>query len=242
MNGSLDNGGAERVTVSLCNQFCVENDVKLVLTTLGDNRYQLDKNVEIQILDNKNKKVKFRNFVLLKNLYKEIVTFQPDVIVAFLNEPIARILLLKTFFKRIKKIPVIISIRNDPNLLYKSLKDRVIVKLFYKNADGCVFQTPEQQEYFNLDFQKKSIIIANPINKVFLKEKQSSKCDKEKIFVTVGRLTKQKNQKLLIEAFSIISKKYPEFKLYIYGKGILKDELMQIANEKGLLKNKKSSI
>jgi len=237
MNGSLDNGGAERVTVNLCNQFCIENDVKLVLTKLGDNCYKLNKEVKIKTLENKKENKFFRNFNLLKRLYEEIVSFQPDVIIAFLNEPIARILILKTFFKKIKKIPVIISIRNDPNLLYKSLKNRMIVKLLYHKVNGCVFQTPEQKKYFNDSFQKKSVIIANPINKNFLVDQELS--EKEKIFVTVGRLTNQKNQKLLIDAFSNISSKYPDFKLYIYGKGSLKEELMQLAEEKNLLKNNK---
>ena len=73
---------------------------------------------------------------------------------------------------------------------------------------------------------KNSIIIPNPIYV------DSRRCEvTENKIVTVGRLTKQKNQELLINAFSEIHSKYPQYKLYIYGDGELYSELNNLVKQ-----------
>ena len=50
----------------------------------------------------------------------------------------------------------------------------------------------------------------------------------------MGRLEPQKNRRLLIEAFSDVYKKYPEYTLDIYGEGSQENELKQLILELGL--------
>jgi len=50
----------------------------------------------------------------------------------------------------------------------------------------------------------------------------------EKVILSVGRLSDQKNQSALIKAFVAIKKKYPEWKLNIYGDGPLKEKLTEL--------------
>ena len=51
------------------------------------------------------------------------------------------------------------------------------------------------------------------------------KANKDNKIVSVGRLMPQKNHKLLLDAFDEVNKKYPDYKLEIYGDGPYKDEL-----------------
>ena len=72
-------------------------------------------------------------------------------------------------------------------------------------------------------------------------DKRLNKIIKTKIkysnfLVNIGRLTNQKNQKMLIESFKIISEKYKNLKLLILGKGELKKNLLKQINELSLTK------
>ncbi|NLE04586.1 MAG: glycosyltransferase family 4 protein, partial [Crenarchaeota archaeon] len=97
---------------------------------------------------------------------------------------------------------------------------------------GIVFQTQQAREWFPRCIQKRSAIIFNQVGEQFYQDYPVSK--KEGI-VTVGRLTKQKNHALLIEAFSLIHHKV-EDNLYIYGDGALKSALEELITEKKLQK------
>ena len=72
-------------------------------------------------------------------------------------------------------------------------------------------------------------------------DKNFSKITKIKIkysnfLVNIGRLTNQKNQKMLIESFKVISEKYKNLKLLILGNGELKKDLLKQRNELNLKK------
>jgi glycosyltransferase involved in cell wall biosynthesis len=58
------------------------------------------------------------------------------------------------------------------------------------------------------------------------------KCEKKKILVSAGRLMPQKNQKVMIKAFSEAAKKHPDYQLVIYGEGPSREELEQLIKEK----------
>ena len=62
-------------------------------------------------------------------------------------------------------------------------------------------------------------------------EKLNSKISNEKFILGIGRLTKQKNFPLLLNFFDKLSKKYPEYKLYILGDGEDKTTLINMINK-----------
>lgn len=224
--GSLNKGGAERVVSNLANYLIKNNDVSIITTINSDIFYKIDSKVKLFKLDhnykgkvNKFKKNRQRIFEL-----KRIIKHQKfDVIISFLPEPSYRVLFLKLFNKKIK---VIVSVRNDPRVEYKSIINNLIMRFLYPKADGFVFQTEDAKNYFSKKIQQKSVIIPNPINENFMCKPFDG--EREKIIVTVGRLEKQKNHKMLINAFSQVSNKIPEYKLIIYGSGSLKEELEQL--------------
>lgn len=220
--GNLLKGGAERVAANLCNYLIKENEITIVTTKGKKSEYELDKKIKVESLESEetNKNFILKNIDRLKVLKEIVKAEKPDIIISFLPEPTYRILFLK-FFNR--KLKVIVSVRNDPKIEYKSTISRITMKVLYPLADGFVFQTKEAQEYFNKKIQKKSAIIPNPIKEEFICEPYNG--EREKIIVSVGRLEEQKNQKMLIDAFSKLPEKFNEYKLIIYGEGSLRGSL-----------------
>ena len=87
-------------------------------------------------------------------------------------------------------------------------------------------------------FDAKSLhVLHDPIIEVknisqLKKEQITQKLQNKNYILNIGRLTKQKNQKLLIEAFSKILKIDPTLYLVILGEGELEKELKEFAKKK----------
>lgn len=230
--GEMKKGGAERVVANLSNYLIKHNEEVNIITTIkGKSFYELDKKINLDGLDDDklHKNFIIKNKKRLKKLKAILKNKKPDIIVSFLPEPSYRILFLKIFNRKLR---VIVSVRNDPKVEYKSKINRLVMKMLYPLADGFVFQTQEAKEYFSKRIQRKSVIIPNPINEEFICEPYTG--EREKTIVTVGRLEEQKNHKILIDAFSKLPKEFNEYKLIIYGEGSLRHKLEQQINNLGL--------
>lgn len=220
--GSLNKGGAERVVTNLANYFIKKNQVNIVITSSELPQYELNKKIGVYHLEENKKKynIILRNLKRLYKLNNIIKKLKPDVIISFLPEPSYRTLVLRP----IRKIPTIISVRNDPNVEYKSKLNFFAMKILYPFADGFVFQTEDAKCYFDKKIQDKSVIIPNSIKETFI-QREIYKGKKEKTIINVGRLELQKNQELLIDAFNDIKEKFPDYNLCIYGEGTLEEKL-----------------
>lgn len=234
---SLVKGGAERVISNLANYFSVDNEVSIMTLTNFDVEYELKNNIKVIKLDKKNKDAyKINNKViriLLKipkfltrnfKMKKELERINPDIIISFLPETSFLVL-----FNKRNKDKVLISVRNDPKIEYSGKIYKFLMKKLYPKADAFVFQTDEAKKYFDKIISAKCDIIPNSINPKFIGERFEG--NRENKIVSVGRLTKQKNFELLIKAFSEINKKYPDYKLIIYGEGEKRVELENLIRE-----------
>lgn len=230
--GILNTGGAERVLCNLANYLVKENnEVIIIYTKVLNSNYKLDERVKVVILQDYEKKrsILHRNYYVTKKYKEIIINNKADLILSFFQGPIARVLFLKKINKKIKNIPFIVSIREDPKKAFRSIKYKMTLH-FYKYADAFVFQTEEIKKYFSKVIQEKSTIIPNSINPAFF-NKEISNIKREKKIVAVGRLAKQKNYPMLIDAFKNISKKFPDYVLEIYGDGELRKELENYINK-----------
>ena len=224
---SMGKGGAERVISILSNNFIKKHEVSILVNTDENIAYKLDNRINVISLDKKYYKNNITRNTNRIFRTKEILKLEkPDIIVSFLPMPSFRILIAN----RKMKLPVIISDRNDPKQEYKSKLSNILMTWLYPKADGFVFQTNEQKEYFSKEIQSKSTIIFNPIKDSFLELRDIEVKEKENVIINVGRLVPQKNQKMLISAFSKVSSKYPKYKLKIFGDGPLKEELQKQIN------------
>jgi glycosyltransferase protein len=119
-------------------------------------------------------------------------------------------------------VKTLVSVRNDPNKEYAGKIGQFVGKVLLPMADGCVFQTSDAQKWFPERLQKKSRIIYNAVKEEFY---QVERTPVRGEIVTCGRLTEQKNHKLLIDAFAEVQKIYPFATLKIYGEGVLREKL-----------------
>lgn len=224
--GSMGRGGAERVISILSKNFADKGwitQIGLLLFNKVD--YKLDEST--QVLDftgNAQSRILLTPYWLytIRNFVKKE---QPDVIISFAAR-INILVLLATLGLRTK---VIISERNDPTQDGRGFITRCMVRLLYPLANKIVFQTKRSLQYFSKKILQKGIVIPNPISVSYY-----ASSEKKKKIVSVGRLTKQKNQALLIKAFATIKKDFPEYELYIYGDGELLNELILLTKSLGI--------
>lgn len=216
--GGLTNGGAERVVCNLSNYLCKKHNVTIITMSSIESRYILDKKVNHKPLESRSESGNFiiKNIKRLVELNRIIKRKENDIYITFL--PITSFIML--FFRKKIKVPIIVSVRNDPKVEYGKRIYNFLMRVLYPLADGYIFQTNEAKEYFNGIIKNSCEVIPNPINEQFITKPYLG--ERKKSIVSVGRLSEQKNHLLLIEAFSRISDKYSEYKLIIYGEGILR--------------------
>ena len=223
---SLIKAGTQRVVSNLANYLSNKHEIIIMTCTNCQIEYKLNDSIRIIKLDSKKEnayrsKNKFYKYVVKPirvirrtiKMRKEIEHIEPDIIVSFLPEPSFLVLINKRFNKK----KVIVSVRNDPTIEYKSKIYNWAMRKLYPKANGFVFMTKEGKYYFKDIINCKTKIIPNAVNKDFIDNRYTGKRKKE--IVSVGRLTKQKNFECLIKAFSKLDSEFNEYKLIIYGEG-----------------------
>lgn len=211
----LDQGGAERVVSTLANRFVEEYEVILATEWVAENEYEIDsriRRVHVGLIQKQEKKNRIGEIIARNlNLRKFIKAEKPDILIAFAKKANYRAL----FASIGTGIPVIVSVRTDPNRNYTNLVDKIMIPLLYPKAVGNVFQTVGARDFFAPRIQRKSRIILNPINPKYLNAAKPEKRIKE--VVQAGRIVDSKNQYMLIEAFALVHEKHPDYVLKIYG-------------------------
>lgn len=203
----LGNGGSERVASIIASGLCKKGYEVLFLAIYnGDKVYELDSQVKYRYIDveNRNKISKYISRLLF--IRKEMNTFKPDCIISFLAQEMLLVNILQ-------KYKIIYSERTDPSS--EPLRMKILKRILYSSSTGVVFQTTGARDFFGIDIQDKSCIIANPIDDSlpiwnFENHKKS--------IVTACRISREKNLEMLIKAFSVFSTKHPDYLLKIYGK------------------------
>lgn len=216
---TLAQGGAERVVSNLSNEFAKSNDEIIVATEWAeDNEFALDprvKRIHVGLRESDEGKSRltkaYLRFKYLRDCVKEE---KPDVVIAFAQKAIYR----AGFALKGIRVPLIVCVRTDPVSHYDRPSDKLILPLINQRADGAVFQTTGQRDFFCKHWQDVSTIILNPVNEKYRLDKPASEyMPKTKTVVQHARLVDFKNQPMLIDAFMKVHKKYPEYDLKIYG-------------------------
>lgn len=223
-------GGAERQIIELSNQMAVRgHEVHLIILAEDKICYNLNSEVKIHsLVESETGRGLLRIYRRRKALLALLKGLHCDITVNF-NLQSAYLLA----FENKKKIgKIIYSERGDPgDKEYTGLLG--LVRSFtLSHIDGFVFQSEGARDYF-----KNSHVLNNCIvipNACFLKPQKPFAGTRRKIIANVGRLSEQKNQALLICAFSMISGVFPDYNLEIYGEGELKNSLNELVKEMNL--------
>lgn len=223
--GGMGRGGAERVITLLAEQYVKKGwkvSIAMVLHNLVE--YQIPDGVELISLADKNDS-KLGAIGTCIRIRKYVDKFQPTVIVSFLSAVcvLVDLALGKT------RIPILMSERIDPYMAKRNPLFSFAVKRAYSHAVRFVAQTQKAKSYFSDEIQNKTAVIPNPVRVAATRAANG-----EKRIVTAGRLTHQKNHRMLIKAFSHVHDKHPEYCLDIYGEGELRADLEKLIQDVGL--------
>ena len=227
--GSLLQGGAERVIVNLANHMCNYYDVSIIIFSEKESVYKLSSKVKLMYPDEiktgrsllrRASRFVYRNKFLQSNIKKF------DCIISF-NTYLA--MKCKLLSPRTK---VIGSERTNP-FLAKTFKERIAIKFSYL-LDGFVFQTKGASEYYPKETQDKAYIIPNAFwGKNIIMPKYEYR---EKTVCATGRIIRSKRYDLIINAFNIVSTKFPDYILKIYGVGDKTHDIQKMIEELNLSK------
>lgn len=109
----------------------------------------------------------------------------------------------------------------------------ILAKILFGLFDGIVFQTEKARDFYGKRIRRNSTVIPNayiPRNS----QLQPFEGERKRIITAAGRLAYDKGFDILLDAFSIVSSKHPEYTLEIYGIGSEKNNLKNKIKELGL--------
>lgn len=188
----------------------------------GSPKYQfLDKKLYIK----KHYCDKLEQFFLLQD------DLDGSVVISFMPIPNITAAMLKPKFK----YTLILGEFSSPQLEFPAdAPENRLKEKYFPNANGFVFQTYEQREFYAYLPNVKKQIIPNPIEEISVSPFSGLR---KKEIVNFCRFVKAKNLPLLISAFARLIKEYPDYKLVIYGDGPEKNRMEKCIADRGIVDN-----
>jgi GalNAc-alpha-(1->4)-GalNAc-alpha-(1->3)-diNAcBac-PP-undecaprenol alpha-1,4-N-acetyl-D-galactosaminyltransferase len=218
-------GGAERVMSIMANYWAAKGwHIHLLTLTEADKPpfYPLHPTIEWQGLNlSKPLGNPFLGIIRmsgrLRRLRLAIQQTSPDAVISF-NDETNVVTLLALLGSG---IPVIVGERNDPHCHKMNNPWRLLRPLVYRQAACLVTQTQHALEYFPRPIRSRIRVIPNPVIRPSEIEKHYGHANtkSDKVVLAMGRLEPQKGFDLLIQAFSKIAAKHPDYTLEIWGEG-----------------------
>lgn len=230
---SLKVGGIERALTVLANYFVTKGyEVVFISCLSGDKFYSLHNDVKLIEPDFKNtgrlQKISFylKLLFFLRNKLKKI---NPDRVLVFGDwfSPIVLLALLNTNF------PVYISDRTIPNYIFKFPIPQ-LKKWLYPKSAGFIAQTQSAKNHKITLFGSRLRIQVIPNALPEFSENFNNTLEKEKKIIYVGRFAWEKDPEIIIRAMTIISVKYPDWKLEMAGTGPLLNTMKTLVNQLNL--------
>jgi len=237
---SLASGGAERVVSLLLEELKYTYNITLVM--MNDTVvYEIPDAIKVVYLENSNPKengvYKFAKLPFLAWKYKKICQNNNiEISLSFMNRPnyintIAKLLGCKS--------KIVISERTTPSLQHRDgiqgMINKVLIKYLYPFSDIVIANSMGNSSDLKNNFHIPNVLmIPNPLNLEQINNSAKEDVnflENKFVFITIGRIDKGKNHKLLIEVM-----KYIEAKLFIIGDGDLKEELEERVVNDGLQK------
>lgn len=154
----------------------------------------------------------YKNYSRVTALKKYISEQGFDTVIAFLNEPIFLSLLASG-----KRIGLITSERNDPAKFEGTETTMAFIRKMYPKADCMVFQSPDAMQWYKNHTNVNGRVIFNPV-KPDLPVRYIGK--RQKKIVNFCRISNQKNLHLLVNAFTLFLREFPDYELYIFGDSV----------------------
>lgn len=223
VHSSLVVGGAEKMIVYLANLLSDKYRVIFVMLENKESNFFLSDNVRIvnlhydSYMSTRVADMSFCNrFLQLKNIINDlrhiIKNENVDLVVAFKS----RETLFSFLATRFIDTKLLLSQRGDPRTT--SSVWNLIYTIAYNLCNGVVFQLDAVRKYYMFR-SGHSCVIPNPsfeVNIPYTGEKKK--------ILAAGRFCTIKRHDILIKAFAVVVKKYPDYELYLYGANKNRDD------------------
>ena len=223
---SLGLGGSQKIEAFVANA-CAEEGYNVSAIVFSNDEAKVKLNPSISVYNanyHRGKDVRSK-IIFLFRLRRMIKQLDPNLICVFLAD-ITRVVVYACTFM---DIPIIASERGAPS---KHGKRFALYERAFQKCSNVVFQTDFARRYYRL-IEEKTSIIPNPC---FITHdyKTEDYYHSEKLIISGGRFSQQKRFDVLIDAFSIVIEKHPEYSLKIFGDGELKQNLESQIKSYGL--------
>lgn len=223
MNRKYDQtvGGVERMSVAIANEMAQRgHECHIVSLDLPDAQMYFDLSPaiawhrisEVSAAQKAGWGERFRRFFKLRRIIRDnkidvAIGFQDGAYLSVVTSAIGT------------GVPVIAAERNAPSR-FDHLKNKNLKAIAFNSfrfADRVTVQCPSYKKEYPSYLARKIDVIANPVQPATSYADPASVVDKNILFV--GRLDYQKNAGALVQAFSLLSSYYPDWKLILVGDG-----------------------
>ena len=241
---NFNGGGAEKVTLKTVEGLMAHGyDVTMIMReNIGELKNCIPDGIHIIDLKINNKSKIIKNISNIKKLNKVLKKEKFDIVFG-VTFNMSLILALSSFYDTTKLIAIMHNTISYEKHRFMRIR-KIIMNLVSKKFKKIVFvSNGARKDYIDamkID-ESKTITIYNPVvsEEIIEKSLQKTNCDwidnkgDYKVIINIGRLTAQKNQKMLLKAIKIVSKK-EKIRLIILGDGELKDELQNLAKKENI--------
>lgn len=233
----LAHAGAERVAASWANYLAEQGHaVAALVYACGKDTYDLDPRVRVVpiagTLEEYVNLPKHKQLLRIRNLVRQE---KPQVMISFLPK-MQITMMLATWGLHMKRIE---TVRNNPWIDTDVAGKRFLWDLCFRRSNAIIVQTKEQAQYFPQSLQKKITVISNPISGDFAQRQKLYREEGIFKFVSVARLSRQKNYPMMLRAFAKAIQKDPRYTLDVYGAGTPEDteQLQALIRQLGMEQN-----
>lgn len=232
-------GGVERMATLIMNQM-VQRGFRVGLITWDPENavphYSLDPAIDWMKLDLGAPEVRAGWILRLQRqiaLRKMAARFRPEVAIGF---QVGTFLAARTAMLGMG-VPMIAAERNSPDLfdfVAGGERRRKHADLVLTMADCVTVQLESYREKYPAKVIQRIVSIPNPVQPLENPAYPNEFLEPPRRILSVGRLSYQKNQDLLIRGFARIASSYPDWVLTLVGEGEKRGEIERLIAEKGL--------
>lgn len=226
----LYDGGAERAASLWANILSSDYEIYMLNFYKLEVEYPLNLNIKrFYLSENKSSYKELSLNHIIKIINKLLIEYKVEILIPFLFKPslYAYLSCKKT------NVKIINTIRNNPWKSPSKFYNRIIRNFIVKKGKYLITQTDEQSMYFKKYYNVKAYVVPNLINESIKKFDRGYINNLHNI-ICVGRLHKQKNFEMVIKVAKYLINKNLDFKIDIYGKGLLKNKLNKLIEKNDL--------